>query len=149
MNGIAVNSKTITLTISSALDNVALVGTSINKMCALARMNDEDAYKMELCVVEACNNAIEHAYENQEDKQVEVTVTFYEDRVIFTVSDVGKSNNNAAPPELSYDPTDIENLPEGKMGLFIISQVMDEMCYETIENKNVFTMVKYLHPNSL
>jgi len=139
-----VKSRTIKLTIQSTLENVALVGSSINRMCVLAAMSEEDAYKMELCVVEACNNAIEHAYELQEDKEVEIEVTFFEDRVVFCVADAGKANQHTSVPQLSYDPSDIENLPEGRMGLFIINEVMDEMRYETLDGKNVFTMVKYL-----
>ncbi len=139
-------SGNIKLTILSTLDNVPLLGASINKMCSLISMSDEHAFQMELCVVEACNNVIKHAYNNANDKEVEVEVRFFDDRIIFTICDVGAKKPTNVPHTLDYDPEDLDNLPEGRMGLFLIHEIMDDIYYETSENRNIFTMTKYLTP---
>jgi len=136
----------IKLTIMSTLDNVPLLGASVNKMCSLISMSEELSFQMELCVVEACNNVIKHAYNNADDKEVEVEVRFMQDRIMFTVCDMGSSKTGDTAPTLDYDPEDLENLPEGRMGLFLISEIMDEIHYETSGGKNIFTMTKFLKP---
>ncbi|MES2767356.1 MAG: ATP-binding protein [Bacteroidota bacterium] len=139
-------SGNIKLTILSTLDNVPLLGASINKMCSLISMSEEQAFQMELCVVEACNNVIKHAYNNASDKEVEVEVRFFDDRIIFTICDAGTRKPTDLPHTLDYDPQDLDNLPEGRMGLFLIHEIMDEIHYEADGSKNIFTMTKFLSP---
>ncbi|MCZ7603337.1 MAG: hypothetical protein M5R37_10725 [Melioribacteraceae bacterium] len=43
---------------------------------------------------------------------------------------------------MEYDPEDIENLPEGGMGLYIIDQLMDEISYKVLDGVNIFSMKK-------
>jgi serine/threonine-protein kinase RsbW len=138
------SSGNIKLTILSTLDNVPLLGASVNKMCSLISMSDEQAFQMELCVVEACNNVIKHAYNNADDKEVEVEVRFLDDRIIFNICDAGAPKPEGVGHALEYDPDDLDNLPEGRMGLFLINEIMDEVQYETKNGKNVFSMTKYL-----
>jgi serine/threonine-protein kinase RsbW len=140
------SSGNIKLTILSTLENVPLLGASVNKMCSLVSMTDEQAFQMELCVVEACNNVIKHAYNNADDKEVEVEVRFLDDRIIFSVCDAGSPKPGDVLHTLEYDPEDLDNLPEGKMGLFLIHEIMDEIHYETKNGKNVFSMTKILSP---
>ena len=65
-------------------------------------------------------------------------------KVKFTINltDYGESRKNVGKPVLEFDPDDIDSLPEGGMGLFIIEQLMDENFYTVKGNKNIFTLVK-------
>ncbi len=83
---------------------------------------------------------------NAADKEVEVEVRFFDDRIIFTICDVGARKPTDLPHTLDYDPEDLDSLPEGRMGLFLIHEIMDDINYETSENRNIFTMTKYLTP---
>ena len=62
----------------------------------------------------------------------------------FTVklTDYCESRKNLNKPVLEFDPNDIDGLPEGGMGLFIIEQLMDNNQYTVEGNKNTFTLVK-------
>ena len=44
--------------------------------------------------------------------------------------------------ELIYDENDINSLPEGGMGLFLIKEIMDEVYLKRINDLNVLTMIK-------
>ncbi len=134
--------KRITLSIDSTLKDVALIGLSINKICSQIPLTDVETYQIEACVVEAINNTIEHAYENKTGHRVDVHVSLHLDRIVFQVSDTGLSMKNTLSPSLDFDPEDIENLPEGGMGLFIIHQVMDTVTYTSNTHKNTLEMTK-------
>ncbi|SCX84133.1 ATP-binding protein [Desulfoluna spongiiphila] len=136
------DSKKITFAIDSNLRDVSLIGLSINKICSQIPLTDVEVYQIEACVVEAINNTIEHAYKHTTGNRVEVDVDLYLDRIAFKVCDTGQSMDPAITPSLDFDPDDLDKLPEGGMGLFIIHQVMDQVAYRTDKGKNILEMTK-------
>jgi len=42
-----------------------------------------------------------------------------------------------------FDPINVENLPEGGMGLSIIHQIMDCVAYETTNGRNKLILTKF------
>jgi serine/threonine-protein kinase RsbW len=48
-------------------------------------------------------------------------------------------------PTLEFDPDDIDSIPEGGMGLYIIDQLMTDSNYSTDNGINTFTMKKILN----
>ncbi|VFQ42949.1 ATP-binding protein [Desulfoluna butyratoxydans] len=143
------DSKKITFAIDSNLRDVSLIGLSINKICSQIPLSDVEVYQIEACVVEAINNTIEHAYKHTTGHRVEVDVDLYLDRIAFKVSDTGVSMDPAVSPSLDFDPEDLDKLPEGGMGLFIIHQVMDQVAYRTADGKNTLEMTKNFGPHPL
>lgn len=141
-----VKNRKITLSIESDLKNVALIGVAVNSICSSFEFNQEISFQMELCVVEAVNNCILHAYRDNPTNDVEVTIELRPDRILFKVCDVGKGME-IKPDMLSvleFDPCDPATIPERGRGLFIIHKLMDEVIYERFGNKNVLTMTKRL-----
>jgi serine/threonine-protein kinase RsbW len=135
--------RRIKLVISSALENVSLIGMMINKVCSIIPLSEVESYQTELCVVEACTNAIKHAYKHQPNHDVEVVITVSMDRIAFAISDTGKSMEKMEVPALDYDPNDLDSVPEGGMGLFIMRSVMDKVDYNSSHGKNTLTLTKY------
>jgi len=138
--------SSITLSIESEFKNVVLIGKAINSLCSLADFSAIDTYQMELCVVEAVNNAIEHAYDGQQGHVLEVRFLLYHNKMTIDVCDTGKVmhqqlllRENALP---TFDAQDLHSLPEGGWGLAIMRQVMDEVTYHTCNGKNVLTLTK-------
>jgi serine/threonine-protein kinase RsbW len=136
----------IRLTIDSNLDNVPLVATTVTRLCSLVTFSDVESYQVELCVVEAVNNAIKHAYLKEGGHEVDVIFTIYENKLMIDISDSGKAMGEMKKPCLDFDPYDIKNLPESGMGLFIIDSMMDEWNYKSQHGKNVLTMTKFFKP---
>lgn len=128
--------KKIKLIIDSNLKDVFLVELTVNKICAFIPLTDLESYQLELCVVEAVNNAIEHAYGNEQGHEVEIVINFFVDQIVFKVCDTGKA-------------IDTKNIPEKKnclhergRGQEIINEVMDDVTYKTSDGKNMLTMTK-------
>ena len=130
--------------IISDYGNVAGINAKIKSFLELDGLEQHMCNAVEICMTEALNNVIKHAYNGDETQNININVrkdkNFFEIEII----DEGLTRASLVVHELDFDPQDINNLPESGMGLFIIQQLMDEMKYYTEEGKNHFTLKKWL-----
>ncbi|MBF0227191.1 MAG: ATP-binding protein [Desulfobacterales bacterium] len=136
--------KTIKLTIDSYLENVFWIGLAVRSFCSYFYFNEVESCQIELSVVEAVTNSIKHAYQMQPMGKVDVIVSIDDRSIIFDICDKGKTMMTFEKATLEFDPQDIESLPEGGMGLYIIQNTMDEVIYKQINGMNILTLIKYL-----
>ncbi len=137
--------RTIRMIINSDLEDVALIGTSVNKLCSLTGLSELDCYNVELSVVEVCTNSIRHAYNNEKGHEIEVEFSIFpEKKIEVNVFDSGKGIKGKINPKLDFDPGDLSSLPEGGMGLYLIFNIMDDVIIDKIQGKNRWKLVKYL-----
>lgn len=139
--------RRLTLSINSSLENVVLVSLAVRGICRYTFEDEELPGQMELCVVEAVNNTIKHAYGGQSGNEVRVTITLSADHIIFAISDSGRAMVRSEPLEPAINPDDLESLPESGMGLFIIRSAMDQVDYRSQDGWNTLTMTKFIHNN--
>ncbi|HEY5623051.1 MAG TPA: ATP-binding protein [Gammaproteobacteria bacterium] len=116
-------SGSIELSITGGLEDVRLLGIRVRAI-ARALVSTEQAALVELCTVEVANNCMEHAYEGAEGGAIDVTLRAGSQELVVEVRDrgrpIGSSGLEAAADPFGFDPTDIELLPEGGMGLALI-----------------------------
>ena len=108
-----------------------------------AGLDDSGIYGVELSMVEACTNIIEHAYEGMDGGEIECTCDLDDEKLTITIHDHGKSFDlsSIALPDLE---SDLESRPLGGLGVFFMKKSMDELRFESQgEGGNVLTMVKY------
>ena len=139
--------KQITFTIESDLKNVFLIGLAVNNIASYIGFNELESYRLELCVVEAVNNAIIHAYNKEAGNKVEVVFKIYPDRLVLDVYDTGKPMRGHLLKQndissLECEPDETGNVPEGGRGLAIMKAIMDSVDYKTEDGKNRLTMTK-------
>lgn len=134
----------LTLRIDSQLDHVFLIGVSVRAICQTLPL---DADAVELCVVEAVNNAVEHAYGGQPGQVVEVDLNVDPAALHIAVRDRGRAMNWAAACARA-DPTALHTVSDGGRGLFIMRSLMDELSYCSANGWNVLTMTKRLPASS-
>ncbi|HKD68695.1 MAG TPA: ATP-binding protein [Candidatus Binataceae bacterium] len=133
----------IKLTIESRLENGALVGVAVNHICREAGLSEQEAFKVELCVVEAVNNCIRHAYRERPGNEVEVHFALTPQAVIAKVADTGRT----LPPQMLQRPAPPGHeapLADSGRGLFIIQSLMDEVTYQSAGGRNVLSMTRHL-----
>lgn len=143
-----VEAKGIKFAIDSRLENIGLVGLAVQTLCSDLGLNKVEAYRVQLCVVEAVTNVVKHAYNCQPGHEVTITISINPDRISFRIRDTGKALKLMSRKPLEFDPADRAGLPERGMGLHIIRQVMDEVDYHTVDGTNILTMHKYLRDMS-
>jgi serine/threonine-protein kinase RsbW len=133
----------LTLRIDSRLEHVALVGVAVRAICAAIPLADEEAASVELCVVEAVNNAVEHAYGEQAGYPIEIELALAADVLRIEVRDRGRSMDWATACA-NADAYAADALSDGGRGIFIIRSLMDRVSYRAGRGWNALAMRKRL-----
>lgn len=135
----------VTLTIGNNPMDTLLIGICIRHISALA-FPPEDCSAIELAVVEAVNNAIEHAYDEAEEGKITVSYSLSQDGAVIEILDQGRgmashflADQGGVP---DFDPEDIDNLPERGMGIWLIRSCMDSATYHASSDGNRWTLTK-------
>ncbi len=130
--------------IQSKYEAVGELCAQVSSFCDEITGNKELCREIEICLVEALNNIIRHAYKEDFSQKIWISIELDQKSVRIEMKDTGSSRKEFRKPKLEFDPDDIDNLPEGGMGLYIIDQLMDEITYRTEDQVNVFTLKKYI-----
>lgn len=136
--------KTKSFTITSEYENVNFIASEIRNFLCDESIDEKLSNEVEICLIEALNNVIKHAYKAEPGNLIDIETVLENDEASVTIVDSGTSRTNTDKATLEFDPDDIDNLPEGGMGLFIIEELMDDTIYKIEGNKNYYTMVKSL-----
>lgn len=139
--------RSIKLSISSDLNNMLLIGLTVNKICEYLAFSELESNQIETCLIEAVTNAIKHAYNNDPNQTIHVKIDILTDRVVFAIHETGKPWEQYKKPKFGFNSKDLNHLPEGGMGLHIIHEIMDEVSYQTIAGMNIHTFSKYRPKN--
>ncbi|MCB5174502.1 MULTISPECIES: ATP-binding protein [Microvirga] len=136
----------ISLLIDSDLDKVAHIARAVRGVCT-GLLAAEEADAVELSVVEAINNVIKHGYHGQPGQDVQVIVGLHPDRVVIEIVDHAPPMQaglieQASEDLFSFDATNLDDVPEGGMGLALIRMNMDEVEYSAGSGENRLRMVK-------
>ncbi len=115
---------------------------SISKTIGFEKIN---LNRISLASEEIFVNIIKHAYPNKKGT-IEIKCNEFPERkgIFLEVSDYGIPFN-----PLSYIPPDtlklpLEKRPIGGLGIYLICTIMDILYYKWENNKNIFTVIKYL-----
>jgi serine/threonine-protein kinase RsbW len=140
--------ESIALHVPAVLGSVRLAAAAIRGIAETV-IDEDDAGQIEVVVAEVGNNIILHGYASEadpsDDRSITITVETRDDCVVLVFEDDG-------PP---FDPVSARaGTPEesiarggGGLGLFIMRQIMDELSYDRIDEKNVFRLVKFRDKN--
>ncbi|MEW6732676.1 MAG: ATP-binding protein [Acidobacteriota bacterium] len=137
--------KFFEIRVPSATDNLEIIRDFVTRVARKARFTEEDLNKLELAVDEACTNVMEHAYRQDETKQVRVEIEFNDERFIIDVLDNGITLDiDTLPPAPDIGELIIKRA-RGGLGLHLIRMLMDEVEFESKPGVgNHVRLVKYL-----
>lgn len=85
---------------------------------------------------EAFNNVCTHGYRGRSDGMLDVEAEITSSGMTLRLSD-----NGLAVDFASVTPPDLDSIPEGGMGIFIIHSMVDEVAYQG-GDPNVLTLIK-------
>jgi len=136
--------KKYQLKIPSQSDNLAIIRDVVAKVASRIGFDTDEASKIELAVDEACTNVIKHAYANNSNQMIEVSIKVDQKKLIIIVADKGKGFN----PDKIKLPDLNESIKEGRkggLGLCLIKTLMDKVEFEIKPGlKNQVKMIKYI-----
>lgn len=133
--------------ITSSFENVADLAERVSDLCGNRTGQQAEATDMlRLCLAEALNNIVEHAYAGAAGKPIFADVAFSDTGYEVMLIDEGIPMPGGAPPvgENEFDMDDIENLPEGGFGWMLIRTEMDNVHYERRDGCNVLRLQKHI-----
>ena len=136
--------KEYQLKIPSQSDNLAIIRDVVAKVASRIGFDTDEASKIELAVDEACTNVIKHAYANNSNQMIEVSIKVDQKKLIIIVADKGKGFN----PDKIKLPDLNKSIKEGRkggLGLCLIKTLMDKVEFEIKPgSKNQVKMIKYI-----
>ena len=130
--------------VSSSFENVRKIADFCIKSCR-KYFTSAELLEIELAVVEAANNIVEHSYKCVEGKPIEFSISCEQDSIKFTLINTGIAFMPPPQDEIpEMDWEKIEDIPEHGRGLFIIYSSMDEVAFFQEGNTNILLMIKKL-----
>lgn len=101
------------------------------------------ALSLNLALEEAVTNVILYAYPKGTDGLVDIEAIIRDNRLDFVLTDSGKAFDPTAAPEADIT-LGVEERAIGGLGIHLVRKIMDNVRYERIDGKNLFTMTKNL-----
>jgi serine/threonine-protein kinase RsbW len=120
----------------------------IEKAAETCGLSPDTIYHVQVSVDEAFSNIVEHAYEGEQEEDVECLCQITTRALVVILRDHGRPFN---PDQVPGPPLDgsLKERKKGGLGLFFMRKWMDEIhfeirpCEDSIHPCNVLTMVKY------
>jgi len=122
---------------------LALVRMVVTSLAEEAGMPQEEIDKVEVAVDEACSNVLEHAYEALTPRPpVHLFIETTKDQFVIDIIDQGERFDFEAHVCPKFPDHWYEGHTRG-VGLFLIKQCMDSVCYERLpDDRNRLRLVK-------
>ena len=130
-------------TIKSEYHNISLVSKKIKTFLNESKVNFEVIEAIQISLMEALNNSIEHSYLEKPGNDIDIIVSVTPSRVEINIVETGLPRTNFEKPKLEFDPDDLTTAPEGGMGLYIIDTLMDGIDYTSENGVNTTTFYKF------
>lgn len=105
----------------------------------LAGLTEESRGTAEIVLAEALNNVVEHAYARYPGK-IEVVMRRRDPELLFDIRDDGLPMPGAEPP-LGHlrEVLEIDDLPEGGFGWFLIRSLAHGLAYRRLNDRNLLS----------
>ncbi|HET7615539.1 MAG TPA: anti-sigma B factor RsbW [Bacillales bacterium] len=139
------------MTVPAKPEYVGVVRLTASGVANRVGFTYDEIEDIKVAVSEACTNAVDHAYKNQNEGKVTIGFGVYEDRLEIMVVDRGRSfdfetvRDNVGPFE---GEVFVEQLNEGGLGLFLIETLMDKVEISG-ESGVIVLMTKYIQKDGV
>ncbi|GER68490.1 serine-protein kinase RsbW [Weizmannia acidilactici] len=120
----------ICMKIPAKAEYVGVIRLTISGIASRMGFDYELIEDLKIATSEAITNAVQHAYKDKEDGEVNIDFSVYPNRLEVMVSDKGESFDVDKVKEFAGPYTEdvqIELMREGGLGLYLIESLMDEV----------------------
>lgn len=137
--------RALTLRLDSRLENVPLASVALRAVAAEAGFPSEECERLELCVVEALTNVIQHAYRGEAGHPVTLHITLTGEELELRVRDEGvrMPDGLLERPEPEEAST-VDALAESGRGLFLMRRLVDRIGYHAGPEGNTLLLARRL-----
>ena len=130
-----------TLTLPNNVETVPQLSSFIEDMAEKHGVDPSVIMNINLAIEEVVVNVMNYAYPKDIVGEVNITATYENRMLIFTIRDSGVpfDPTSATSPDIDLS---VDERPIGGLGIFLVRQIMDEISYSYENNQNVLTLKK-------
>lgn len=123
----------VSITLPAQAEYLDIVRLTLYSFATKAGFSYEEIEDMKVAVSEACNNAILHAYDENEPGMIDLRLENDGERLLITVKDHGQSfvYTEEAGIDIPTQQEEISELSVGGLGIFLMEALMDEVQVRT------------------
>ncbi|MDB4583144.1 ATP-binding protein [Draconibacterium sp.] len=127
--------------IENQIGELSDMAGKIEKLAENWKLSPAMAMNINLVIEEAFSNIVFYAYTDKDKHKINISVSLNNKRLTIEITDDGIPFNplSKQPPDTTL-PAD--ERPVGGLGIYLISQIMDEMHYTRKKNRNILTLNK-------
>jgi anti-sigma regulatory factor (Ser/Thr protein kinase) len=137
------NTKIKHFVIENQIGELSSLAEQIDDLAAQWELTPAMAMNINLVIEEAVSNIIFYAFNNNKKHKIKISMSVENNLLTIKITDDGVPFNPLAQqlPDINLPA---EERPVGGLGIFLISQMMDEMNYIRKGNENILTLKKSL-----
>ena len=128
------------LTLVNDLRQVSLLTGFVDRVRETFNLAPALAARINLALEEAVCNVIMYAYPEGTAGTMDLDAVREGNQLRFTLVDRGKAFNPTAAPEANLSAS-LEDRPIGGLGIHLVRSIVDGICYERRDGKNVLTLI--------
>ena len=112
------------------------------------KLSEGSILKINICLEELFTNIVSYGYEDKLESLIIFTLTLLDDELTIKVEDDGIPFNalTVKNPEMVDD---LNIIQIGGFGVYIVKELMDDICYKRYRGKNHLTLKKFLRDDKL
>ena len=135
------NRKNKHFVIENQLEELSFLAEKIDEMAEEWELSQALAMNVNLVIEEAVSNIIFYAFTDNDKHEIRISVSLNDKMLTIKITDSGVTFNPLLQQQPDINLT-AEEKPVGGLGIFLISQIMDEMNYTRHKNQNILTLNK-------
>ena len=135
------NMKIKHFVINNQIEELSFLAEKIEELAEEWKLPMALAMNINLVIEEAVSNIIFYAFTDKEKHEIKISISLNINILIIKITDYGIPFN----PILQQEPDitlPLEERPVGGLGIFLITQIMDEVSYVRQKNQNILTLNK-------
>lgn len=129
------------LTLPNDINTIPQLNEFIDTVCEELEIDMALAMSLNLAMEEAVVNVMDYAYPAGTEGEVCIEAVAEEAQLHFIISDSGVPFDPTAKEEVDTTLS-AEERPIGGLGIHLIRQLMDDICYEHKDGKNILRLSK-------
>lgn len=133
--------ETVSITLKNKISEILLLDSFLEKLSEKWVAVAKHTFNINLALEEAVTNVINYAFKDNNEHLINLDFSLENRELKITITDDGIEFN----PLLKEDPNTELSLEErkiGGLGIFFVKNIMDNIDYERINNKNILTLIK-------
>ena len=133
----------LNITFKNDITEISRLAGFIDQVAEKFSLPMDMVFSLNLVLEEAVTNVIMYAYPKEEHEFIYLSADIQDGSLVFVLTDSGKEFDPTLMPDADITLS-AEDRQIGGLGIFLIRQIMNEVKYERIDNKNVLTLEKKL-----